>query len=110
MAEGVEMKTLIFVLLFSSNVLAQSVVLTWNDTNTQEQGYAIERRLESGSIWTEITRTGVNAVTYTDTTAVAGTRYCYRARAFAVASYSAYSSPDACMLATPTGATVTIGP
>ena len=105
---------LLIALMLAGDADAQTstVVVIWSDTNTNpnESGYAVERRPAIGTIWTEVGRTAPNATTYTDATASTGSLYCYRVRAFSASGYSGYSTPDACMLIAPTGATVTVGP
>lgn len=83
--------------------LILAVALTWTDTNTTESGYVIERK--TTGTYAEIFKTAANVKTYTDATAVAGTLYCYRLKAFSASSQSAYS-PDACVLAAPGGVTI----
>lgn len=85
--------------------LILAVTLTWTDTNTTESGYHIERKTGTTGTYAQIFKTAANVTTYTDATAVAGTLYCYRLKAFSTSSQSAYSA-DACLLAAPGGVTI----
>jgi Divergent InlB B-repeat domain len=64
----------------SSLALGASLTLTWQDNSTNEDGFKIERGV-SGS-YAEIASVGPNIQSYTDTSILAGTTYCYRVRAF----------------------------
>ena len=67
--------------------------LSWADVSDNETGFAIERCAGSGcSNFTEIFRTGANAVTYGDTGRTAATVYRYRILAFNTAGNSRYSN------------------
>lgn len=57
--------------------------LTWTDTNTSEDGYRIERKIDGGS-WNLIANTLPNVVTYKDENLTADTNYSYRVRAYNV--------------------------
>lgn len=59
-----------------------TITLTWSDTASGEMGYAIERRTVGDVTWTPLTTTSANAITHTDSNALAaGTSYEYRLRA-----------------------------
>ncbi|HWR90766.1 MAG TPA: S8 family serine peptidase, partial [Dissulfurispiraceae bacterium] len=71
---------------------ATQVDLLWTDTSRSEQGYAIERRGQSGA-FVQIAVTGQNASGFRDTALTPSTAYVYRIRAFnAAAGNSAYSN------------------
>ena len=55
-------------------------------------GYSLERATGASGPYAQITTTAVGVTTYTDSTAAAGTTYCYRARAFNSVGFSAYSN------------------
>jgi ASPM-SPD-2-Hydin domain-containing protein/centrosomal CEP192-like protein len=56
---------------------ASTVALNWNASTSQVIGYRVYRSETSGSSYNLLTGTALNAVTYTDTTAAAGTTYYY---------------------------------
>lgn len=56
------------------------VDLTWDDTNSDETGYRIERSDDSGATWDAVTVTSAGATSYTDT-APPDDDYIYRIRA-----------------------------
>ena len=68
------------------------LTLSWTDTSNNEDGFAIERRLQTDTTFAEITQVAANVVTYEDTTVDKGTTYCYRVRAFNAAGNSDYTS------------------
>ncbi|MFM8357131.1 MAG: fibronectin type III domain-containing protein, partial [Verrucomicrobiota bacterium] len=78
--------------LAASAASATSVNLSWTDNSTNEQGFRVERAPNGGS-FAQIATTAANATGYTDTTAVPGTTYQYRVRAFNAAGNSAYAGP-----------------
>ncbi|MGE5692673.1 MAG: FlgD immunoglobulin-like domain containing protein, partial [Candidatus Zixiibacteriota bacterium] len=66
------------------------IILNWNDNNTMEDGYALERQL-SGGEWVQIALLPQNSITYTDLTTNGSATYSYRVKAFNVDT-SAYSN------------------
>lgn len=70
------------------------LTLTWQDNATNEEGVQIWRGDDGGAL-RELTRVGVNVVTYRDETVARGHAYCYEVRAFNAAGASA-SSNRAC--------------
>jgi hypothetical protein len=86
--------------------------LSWANV-TSETGYSIERSANGTSGWTEISATGANVVSFSDTALSADTTYYYRVRAANAAGYGAYSAvasattlPD--IPAAPTDLTLTV--
>src|SRR4051794_37120688 len=71
---------------------ATRVDLTWVDTNTNEDGFRIERSAAGANSWTELGTAGPNVTAYSDTTASAGTSYDYRVRAYTGATNTDYSN------------------
>lgn len=69
-------------LLFASVAQAQELKLTWTDNSDNELGFKVERRDTDTGPFTALGGTEVDVSTYTDTTVVPGTVYCYRVRAF----------------------------
>ncbi len=69
----------------------KTVVLTWTDNSTGENGFKIERK-ESGGQFIEIATVVSNQTKYTDSDLQANQTYIYRIRAFNTVAYSAYSN------------------
>ncbi|MGC8977426.1 MAG: CFI-box-CTERM domain-containing protein, partial [Candidatus Ratteibacteria bacterium] len=71
------------------------VDLSWQDNSTDEDGFAIERKIQGGS-FVEIKRVGANVRNYTDDNNGSGltenTTYTYRVRAYRGSEYSNYSN------------------
>jgi lysophospholipase L1-like esterase len=55
--------------------------LTWKDNSTNETGYKIERKTDSG-VFTEIGSTGIDVTTFSDKTISVNTNYTYRVYSF----------------------------
>ncbi|MBI1742226.1 S8 family serine peptidase [Candidatus Acetothermia bacterium] len=72
----------------------RDISLIWRDNSTNEDGFKIERRLQSDPIanYAEITRVGPSATSFSDTTVLPATAYCYRVRAFNRDGDSDYSN------------------
>jgi hypothetical protein len=64
---------------------SRDIKLTWNDNSLDEDGYIIQRRVGTGTVWGNLTPTAsANSTTFTDTTIAASgtfTVYFYRVRA-----------------------------
>ena len=93
-----QLALLIPLLIFSAVFLqgksdAAEHQITWTDNSNNEDGFKIERKTET-SAFTQIDVTGGNVTSYTDSTPLSGTIYCYRVRAFNTAGGSAYSNED----------------
>jgi hypothetical protein len=72
---------------------SKSVRLTWKDNTIFESQTRIERRANPNGSFTEIARTGVDVISYRDSTATAGVGYTYRVRAATLTEYlTAYSN------------------
>lgn len=108
------MLKIIFFLLFSiitGEALAAQASLTWQDNSTGEDGFIIERRLNTEPLtaYKEIGRTTIGVANFIDTTIIAGTVYCYRVAAFNQVGKSGYSN-EACIFGNPSGLTVVYTP
>ncbi len=66
------------------------IVLNWTDNANNEAGFAIERST-NGVNYTQISNTGSNLTTFSDTGLAAGTLYYYRVRAINPAGVSAFT-------------------
>lgn len=93
------MKTLILILAlllppagYSQTRTAQ-LYLTWTDTNDNETGSKIERRLGQTGEFVEIAMVGIDSTQFYDVIPndPGGTEYCYRLRAFNLAGDGPYS-------------------
>jgi len=80
--------------LAATQLTSSSVRLNWNDTSTNEEGFAIERAQKSGNNWgaySQIATVGPNTTTYTNT-GVSKKSYRYRVRSYRGTAYSPYSN------------------
>lgn len=68
-----------------------SLVLSWADNSTNEEGFSVERRTAAGS-YQEVARTAAGTTTYADTALTSGTTYTYRVRAYNSVGPSLYSA------------------
>ncbi len=80
------------ILMWSTVASAAQLTLTWADNSTNEDGFKVERATGSSGTFAQVITVGPNITSYTDTTVVAGTQYCYRVRAYNVAGDSSYSN------------------
>ena len=67
------------------------IVIAWTDNSNNETGFKIQRKGDTGG-YTDLTTTGANVTTYSDTTVTDGTLYYYRVCATNTAGDSAYSN------------------
>jgi len=67
--------------------------LNWNDPNTTETNYLVERAIGTGP-FSQLVSLGANVITYTDTAVTFGGSYLYRVRAYKSSdgTYSNYST------------------
>jgi List-Bact-rpt repeat protein len=83
-------------LLFCSvDAIAGQLQLSWVDNSTNEDGFKIERKTGTTGTYAQITAVGANVTSYTDSSLVDGTTYCYQVRAYNSAGDSPYA-PEAC--------------
>ena len=68
------------------------VDLSWTDSSSDENGFAIERSADSGATWQEIATTGRNQTSYLDSGLSPDTTYSYRVRAYNSVGHSPYSN------------------
>ncbi len=84
-----------------------AVKLAWKDNTVFEVQTRIERRTNPTGLYAEIGRTGVDVITYRDTTALRGVTYTYRVRVFALGDYfTEYSNEFSITLPALTGSVV----
>jgi hypothetical protein len=74
------------------------LTVSWQDMSTNEDGFAIERKLGTAGSYAQITTVASNNTSYQDTGIVSGSQYCYRVKAFNATQSSAYSN-EACQTA-----------
>ncbi len=79
---------------------AAELSLSWADNSKDEEGFRIERKKGTQGKYEEIDIVAPNVTSYTDLSAQAGTKYCYRVRAFNAAGHSTYSQ-EICGTAAP---------
>jgi hypothetical protein len=78
--------------LAAPSTTTTSVSLTWTDTASNEDGYEVQRKLNSGSVWTVVTVTAADATSHTVTGLTAGTAYDFRVRAVNVYGESTWNT------------------
>jgi List-Bact-rpt repeat protein len=79
---------------------AAQLQLSWVDNSTDETGFHVERKTGTTGTYAQIASVGANVTSYTDSTLMDLTTYCYRVNAFNSYGTSPYS-PEACA-STPT--------
>ena len=72
---------LLALLLLATPAWALEIKLQWADNSTNEDGFAVERRLDSDA-WLEIGKTAANITAFSDPAPVAGRKHAYRILAF----------------------------
>jgi hypothetical protein len=96
----------VLLVLCAVPAFAATSTLTWTETITNEAGFHVHRApvactpIPAEASFTKIGEVGANVKTYVDNTAVVGTKYCYRVRAWNLqyandpesAQYSAWSN------------------
>lgn len=68
--------------LVATALSASSVRLTWTDVSTTEQGFRIERSVDSGATWVQAAVLLPNTTAWTVTTLASGTTYSFRVRGY----------------------------
>jgi hypothetical protein len=86
----------------SHEVSAASLQVSWTDNSDEEDGFSIERKLDTDGTYVVIATVGPNVTFYSDSSLANSTTYCYRVNAFNSAGNSAYTN-EAC--GTPSGIT-----
>ena len=79
----------------TGRVNAASFQLTWVDNSQDEDGFNIERKVDTDSTFSLIATVGANVTSYYDDNLANNTTYCYRVNAFNDAGNSAYTN-EAC--------------
>ena len=80
--------------LVATQLTSTSVRLNWNDTSTNEGGFAIERAQKSGNSWgsySQIATVAANSTTYTNT-GLSKKSYRYRVRSYRGSTFGPYSN------------------
>lgn len=101
--------------LAATPVTSTQINLTWDDNNSNETGYEIERSTTSGSGFSLIHTTAADATSYNNTGLTAATTYYYRLRSINAAGNSSYtaevsaSTPAGTLPSAPTTLTATAG-
>ena len=83
--------TLLVVIAWDYEANAAQLFLSWADNSKDEEGFRIERKKGTQGKYEKIAIVAPNVTSYTDLSAQAGTKYCYRVRAFNAAGISTYS-------------------
>jgi hypothetical protein len=74
---------------------ASQLRLSWVDNSGGVASFRIQRKTGTAGTYAQLALGGPGLTSYTDTTVVAGTTYCYRVQAYTAAGVSAYSN-EAC--------------
>ena len=82
---------LLAILLLTTPAWALEIKLQWADNSTNEDGFVVERRLDS-DVWVEIGKTTANVTAFSDLAPIAGKKHSYRVVAFNVSGKSAPSN------------------
>ncbi|HJY81928.1 MAG TPA: LamG-like jellyroll fold domain-containing protein, partial [Candidatus Binatia bacterium] len=80
---------------YQTKAAADTFILTWVDSSTNESGFQIERKTGSAGTYAQIATVVAKTTSYVDGNVTAGITYCYRVRAFNSAGVSVYSN-EAC--------------
>jgi len=84
-------------LILAVNVYAVEAIITFTDNSDNEQGFRVDRRLNSG-VFISIATLGANVNQLIDTTLIQSTmidnKYCYRVSAFNAISNSAFANTE----------------
>ena len=78
--------------LTATSVSLSRIDLAWQDNNTNETGFRVQRRLDGSRVWIEIGATSANTTRFSDTGLEANTTYHYRVRAFNNSGSSTFSN------------------
>jgi len=95
------------IVLAASVADAAQLTLTWADQSNGAAAFRIERKVGTTGTYSEIAQQQAGHFSYVDTTVAAGTRYCYRVRAFDAGGTSAYSNEACGSVAAPLTISVT---
>ncbi len=91
--------------LVATTVSKNQINLVWADSSNDENGFKIERKLNSAVTYTEIATVGANVTSYSSMSLNPNTAYSYRVRAYNTGGNSAYSNvADATTLPNPPNA------
>jgi fibronectin type 3 domain-containing protein len=78
--------------LIAQAISSSQIKVTWKDNSTVETGYKIERSTDGGKTFTQLTTTGANITSFTNSSLMAGKTYHYRIRAYNSSGNSGYSN------------------
>jgi WD40 repeat protein len=95
--------------LQSTLLSLSSIRLNWTDNSTFEQGFVIERRIDSNTAWFIVGQTSLNTTAYTDQGLEYNHSYHYRVRAITKRNQSDYTASVYCKveIVAPTNLTAT---
>jgi titin len=78
--------------LTATTISNTQINLSWTDNSNNEDGFKIERKLNSAVTYTQIATVGPNATVFLNTGLATNTGYSYRVRAFNAGGNSGYSN------------------
>ncbi len=76
----------------ASESFAAQLQLNWADNSTNETGFKIDRKTGTSGTYAQIASVGAGITSYTDSTVIAGTNYCYQLYAYNTAGNSTYTA------------------
>jgi len=90
--------------LVATGISSTEIDLAWSDNSSNESGFKVERKTGTGGIYAQIATVAAGVSTYANSGLLAGTTYCYRARAYNSVGNSSYSN-ESCAIAQASGST-----
>ncbi len=84
-------------IIYAREVQAESIQVTWTDNSANEDGFRIERKVNTNGTYSTIASVGPDVSSYSDSSVASSITYCYRVRAFNSVGNSAYTN-EACKM------------
>jgi len=81
--------------LLATNLGPNQIALSWTDNSWNEDGFKLERALDSGGApgtWSLLVTLGINVTSYTNTALALNSKYWYRVRSYNAAADSGFSN------------------
>jgi hypothetical protein len=78
--------------LVATAISSAKINLTWADSSNNEDGFKIERRLSTDTVYTQIATVGAAVTSFSNTGLTTNSQYFYRVRAYNTGGNSSYSN------------------